>query len=546
MGKFAGFQSQQLVRPQRSVFDLSHYKRTSTRMGRLTPVFISEAIPGDSFQGSSEILLRLAPLLAPIYDNIQLFVHFFFVPNRLLWEDWEEFITGGIMPGSEPVNPPIPPYVPMSELYLNEFFNQPSQLLDYLGVPPSMWALGPDLSDWTGKKLDALPVLACSKVYFDYYRDRNYEYDDNYVFPAPSGDLSTAVDFNWENHFKTQTRNYMHDYFTSSLPFTQRGQEVNMPVLVSGDLPLVGNPLNNATAYMRLKGEESGPVDTQYGIDIDTSGAIPNGDVVARLNEVSSSTSINDFRSAYALQVWLERNAVGGSRYNENTLAHFGVRIQDQRLQRSEYLGGGRIPVKISEIVSTAYSSDGTATVPLANLAGHGITYGNTNGFRYFCPEHGFIIAFASIMNEPSYHQGLPRMFYARRTFLGYPWPTFAKLGEQQVDKAELYADPTNLTEDANGELPLFGYQSRYSDWKILHNSNHGEFRSTLLFWTLTRHFATSPELGQDFVRFDDNSQDRIFAVNTGTDNFWMYVHNKVTVKRALPYFGAPNNLGFQ
>ena len=137
--------------------------------------------------------------------------------------------------------------------------------------------------------------------------------------------------------------------------------------------------------------------------------------------------------------------------------------------------------IKISEIVSTAYSDDGEATVPLANLAGHGIGYGNTNQFNYFCAEHGFIIGIASIMNPPSYHQGLPKMF-RRRTFLDYPWPTFAKLGEQQVDKAELFASPENLTEDENGLLPLFGYQSRYADWKFTKSTNHGDFHDTLLF----------------------------------------------------------------
>jgi len=258
----------------------------------------------------------------------------------------------------------------------------------------------------------------------------------------------------------------------------------------------------------------------------------------------SIKSSATKFRSAYALQVWLERNAVGGSRYNESTLAHFGVRPQDSRLQRAEYLGGGRMPIKISEIVSTAYSDDGTATVPLANLAGHGITYGNTNRFSYFCPEHGFIIGILSIMNPPSYHQGMPRMF-RRKTFLDYPWPTFAKLGEQQVDKSELFASAANLLEDANGALPLFGYQSRYADWKFIWSSNHGDFHDTLLFWTLTREFSTSPELGEAFVTFEDDTQNRIFAVDGDNDNFWLYVHNHVTVRRALPYFATPNNLNF-
>lgn len=195
-------------------------------------------------------------------------------------------------------------------------------------------------------------------------------------------------------------------------------------------------------------------------------------------------------------------------------------------------------------MVTTAFSNNGSGVVPAGNLQGHGIGYADMNSFRYYCPEHGFIIGILSIMNPPSYQQGLPRMFWARRSFLGYPWPTFASLGEQTVDKLELFASPANMTPDEFGVFPMFGYQSRYADWKYVPNTNHGDFRSSLLFWTLTRDFADSPELGEEFVRFDDTTQDRIFAVNT-VDNFWCYVHNKISVVRALPYFGTPNTLNF-
>jgi len=181
--------------------------------------------------------------------------------------------------------------------------------------------------------------------------------------------------------------------------------------------------------------------------------------------------------------------------------------------------------------------------VPQANMAGHGVTYGNTNRFNYFCTEHGFIIGIISIMNPPSYQQGLPRMF-RRRSFLDYPWPTFAKLGEQQVNDHEIYADPASLTEDADGEMPLFGYQSRYADWKYICSTNHGDFKDTLLFWTLTRTFLEPPVLSETFNQFDDETQNRIFAV-PDVDSFWLYVNNRVTVKRPLPYFGTPNTLGF-
>lgn len=522
-------------------------------MGRLTPVLITECVPSDTFNGSTEILLRLAPLLAPIYDQIMLYVHFFFVPCRLLWEDWEEFITGGRLGvGIDPVTAPVPPYWDLGFMMGDTpASTQKSSLADYLGVP--ILPIAPATAeDYEGIRIDCMPFLAYQLCYLEYYRDRNLENDAQLdSFPFTSGEQDAS--FLGAPFFSLRTRSYMHDYFTSALPFTQRGEEVLMPLAGTGSVTYLnqsivagvsGTPINPAVkAYM---GTEPGISGGARLYRDDTDAAI--GDMqLQNIDEVlldASSVSINDFRSAYALQVWLERNAIGGSRYNESTQAHFGVKPQDSRIQRPEYIGGGRINVRISEVVSTAYSNDGSGTVPLANMAGHGVTYGNTNQFKYFCVEHGFIIGIASIMNPPSYHQGMPRMF-SRRSFLDYPWPTFAKLGEQQVNKAELYASPANLTEDVDGVLPLFGYQSRYADWKYICNTNQGDFHDTLLFWTLTRDFASSPILSETFVQFEDASQDRIFAVGGDGDNFWMYIHNNLHVRRPLPYFGTPNTLGF-
>lgn len=546
-GKFSGFSTVKLQKPLRSAFDLSHQKRTSTRMGRLTPVLITECVPSDTFRGSSEILMRLAPLLAPIYDQINLFVHFFFVPNRLLWNEWEVFITGGRLGvGIDPLVAPIPPYVDLGEVLAGGASTfEESHLSDYLGVP-NFNQLDPDPADWNGIHLDMMPFAAYQLCWYEYYRDRNFIADD--FFPIPLPLFSGEVDSSMVPHlFQVRTRNYLHDYYTSALPFTQRGEEVLMPVQLGGNAPLYFEPLGvETTNNLESTGVEA------YGIISD--GApdppLPAGSslYVRGQDFDGTSTSINDFRSAYALQVWLERNAIGGSRYTESTQAHFGVKPQDSRLQRPEYIGGGMIPVRISEVVSTAYATDAVDdSIPQGNLAGHGITYGNTNNFSYFCTEHGFIIGIASIMNPPTYQEGLPRMF-RRRSFLDYPWPTFAKLGEQEVSNYELYANPVNMTEDADGDLPLFGYQSRYADWKYICNQNSGQFKSTLLFWSLTRVFGATPELSAEFNEFDDEVQNRIFAVpgaGPGIDNFWLYINNRVTVKRPLPYFGTPNTLGF-
>jgi len=565
MSKYAGYTKTQLTRPARSEFDLSHEKRITTRMGRLTPVFVSEAIPGDTFRGNIEILLRLAPLLAPIYDQITLFVHVFFIPYRLLWKEWETFITGGRMGiGIDPLDAPLPPYYTFFDaLTIDPTLFAKSTLLDYLGMPIIPSLPGYSVPAYADAKFELLVPLAYQKVYMDYYRDRNYVVDTAVNLPVDSGQLNVS---SASSYLSLRTRYWEQDYFTSALPFTQRGEEVLMPLAGSGAVTYLDEAQVWASGGASTTG---GAANTFWSIGNaplsgDAPGIPPGSDArnaitsiaggpgyqigVANIDEVfltSSGVSINDFRSAYALQVWLERNMVGGSRYNESTEAHFGVRPQDSRLQRAEYLGGGRIPVKISEVVSTAYSQDASdATVPLANMAGHAVSYGNTNMFNYFAPEHGVIIGIASIMSPPSYHQGMPN-YFLRSTFLDYPWPTFAKLGEQAVKRFELFASGVNLTPDDAGQYPIFGYQSRYADWKSIQSTNHGDFHDNLLFWTLTRNFSSSPVLGIAFNEYTTSIQNRIFAVNTSADNVWLYIHNNVTVRRCLPYFGTPNTLNF-
>lgn len=551
MSKFKGFTSVELTKPARSTFDLSHTKRMTVAPGYLYPVLVQECIPSDTFHGSTELLARLAPLLAPIYDQLMITVHYFFVPNRLLWEEWEEFITGGRLGvGIDPVNAPIPPFVDIGAIMTeaSTTFDE-GYLSDYLGVPIFSSIDGTE-GAYDGINLDMMPFLAYRLIHEEYYRDRNFVSDAVLEeFPHPSGEMTVAGGV--MKYFDRMTRIYQHEYFTSALPFTQRGTEVLMPLAGTGSVTYLtesfikkGDGTNFAVDnYAGGIAAASG----LYAYDKATGNAI-TGARIENIDEVTldaSAVSINDFRSAYALQVWLERNAIGGSRYTESTQAHFGVKPQDSRLQRPEFIGGGKVPIKISEVVATAWSvNDETTDVPQGNLAGHGITYGDTNKFHYFCVEHGFIMGILSIMAPPSYHQGLPRMF-RRRSFLDYPWSTFAKLGEQPVNDCEIYADPAALTEDEDGDLPLFGYQSRYADWKYVPNTNHGEFHSSLLFWTATRDFSSTPVLGETFLKFDQTTVNRMFAVDSAGNNFWLYLHNHVTVQRALPYYGKPNTLGF-
>lgn len=538
------FNSVELRKPQRSTFDLSHDKRLSCQMGYLYPILVTECLPSDSFYGGSDILVRMAPMIAPIFEQVQVYIHYFFVPNRLLWTEWEDFITGGQF--GPTVEAPLSNYIPPNFGVVSALGEDPtcfakSKLPDYLGVPILLdLPNAPDPVDWTNCFLDAMPFAAYQKIWFDYYRDRRFVNDnaldiDGVGLPMNSGTVNPVDIFDWIDKFMTlRSRCYRHDYFTSANVEAQLGDNVMIPSTVNylessvvreadGTLAAAGGLFAGSTVAGRL------------GIGSLGDGRVENLDTIGPL--------VNDFRTAYALQVWLERNAVAGSRYTESLQAHFAVRPQDSRLQRAEYIGGGLVNVKISEVVATAWSQDDTDSFPQGNLAGHGVTFGSNSKFSYFCPEHGFIMGMLSIVNPPSYHQGLPR-YFRRGTFLDYPWPTFAKLGEQEVYDFEIYAASVNWNHQNSDGWPVFGYQSRYADWKSKISTNHGDFHDTLLHWSLTNDFGITPVNDQTFTVFNPLIEERIFAVPSG-DNFWVYLHNRVTAKRPLPYFGTPNNLGF-
>lgn len=532
MGKYAGFSKVELRKPERSKFDLSHEKKLSCRMGQLVPVFVSETLPNDTFRVNSEVMLRFAPLLAPIYHRVNVFVHFFFIPTRLLYADWEAFITNGRL-GTETA--PVPPYLVIGDvLGMTQDNLDKGSVADYLGVRPipdadaAAWSAGGD------RAMSMLPFAAYYKVWYDYYRDRNYRDDTDYL-PLPSGEIVAATQL-MEDMLQLKTRAWQHDYFTSALPFTQRGDDVLIPM--EADVEYMAQSV--------LKKTVGGTAPTDGGIR--SAGGLLEASVVGEdirieniQNIANSTVTINDLRQAIRLQEWFEKSAVAGSRYNENIMAHFARRTSDGRLQRAEYLGGGRVPVQISEVMTTAFSEDGDANVvPPATMTGRGATYLNKAGFKYNCEEHGLVLGIMSVMPNSGYMQGVPRMFQKRNTFLDYPWPSFAHLGEQEVYEYEVYATPDTYPVLVNADDPtLFGYQSRYSDWKWIASTAHGDFRDTLDYWHLDRKFSGVPTLDEDFVTFEDALQDRVFAVS-GVDTLWCYVHNAASVVRSLPYFGTP------
>lgn len=536
---YKGNSTVKLNKPQRSVFDLGKRRRDTVAMAKLVPIHVEEVLPGDIVNGGQEVLVRLAPTLAPFYDVITLFVHTFFVPIRLLYADWEEFITGGRLGvGEDPVTAPIPPYFQMQESITGGLFEKYT-LADYMGIP--VIEAG-NAGAWAGKELDLMPFVAYQLIWYEYYRDRNFVSDDVFEFPVPSGDYPDPQEF-----LAIRDRDFLKDYFTAALPNTQRGVEVLMPLAGSGTVTYLDESIvRSNTGSVLVSGGSLNYTDntTTPQNAVDNAGQRLQIRNIDEVELTSSAVSINDFRSAYALQVWLERNEIAGSRYTESLQAHWAVKPQDSRLQRPEYLGGQRAMVNVSEVLSTAASTFDEAQVPQANMAGHGIAYANQGQFRYYVPEYGYIISILSIMPVPTYQNGLPRMF-RRRTFLDWPWPTFAKLGEQPVWDWELYFTPDNITPGVDGNYPIFGYQSRYADWKQRQNSNHGDFRDTLLHWSLTTPFTETPTLGTAFLTASRTDDGQIFAVPGNGQNYWLLTKIHFMVKRQLPYYGTPNTLNF-
>ena len=516
------FQSIQVRRPKRSAFDLSHEKKLSCNMGDLIPVYLEPIIPGDKFKVSSEILVRLAPMLAPMMHRVNVFTHYFFVPNRLTWDNWETFITGGES-GEETANFPR---CTMRES--DETWFQKGSLADYMGLP----IMDPDNPVTQNVSVSALPFRAYTHIYNEYYRDQNLEEPVNFG----TGD---TMDGDYQFIMSIRKRAWEKDYFTSALPWPQRGGEVGIPVSFqykdASELYLsTGEPMDDLTDY--LASNNDGLLSSYDGVSVKVPGRVEN------LADESAQVSINELRKAARLQEWLEKNARAGSRYIEQILSHFGVRSSDSRLQRPEYLGGGRQAVTISEVIQQSATvidgGDPHANIPASpqgNMAGHGISIGGHHGFSKTFEEHGYILGIMSILPRTAYSQGIERDWLKFDKFDFY-WPEFAHLGEQEIMNGEIYAD---FQGTPNEHLTTWGYQSRYAEYKFKQSSIHGDFRDTLEFWHMSRKFTGPPALNKDFVI--SNPTNRVFAVEDSTiDHLYVQIYNSVRALRPMPYFGTP------
>lgn len=506
------FNSIQLKKPKKNFFDLTHDVKLSTNMGEITPILCLECVPGDKFDLGCESIVRFAPMTAPVMHRMDVTMHYFFVPNRILWRNWEKYITnnGPAGTGVEVV----PPYITYSSGFATPAYAEYNKFLDYMGVPPM-------ISGGTSTRLNALPFAAYQAVYDNYYRDENLIVPVEYSLIDGENFLTTA---DLDRLLKIRNRAWEHDYFTSSLPFAQKGAAVDIPL---------GQISENAPIYY----DQSTPVGT-------TLTGTPNNVFVPGSNSSSTSTdlfaatggleveptTINDLRRAYRLQEWLEKNARGGTRYIESILSHFGVKSSDARLQRPEYITGVKTPVVISEVLNTSGTQD---QLPQGNMAGHGISVSSGNSGSYYCEEHGYIIGVMTVMPKTAYQQGIPRTFL-KLDPLDFYWPSFANIGEQEVQVQELYAYTPNQTD-------TFGYVPRYAEYKYMPSRVAGDFRTSLDYWHLGRIFGSEPTLSQEFIECTPQETDRIFAV-TDPDAQKLYCHvlNKIKAVRPMPKYGTP------
>lgn len=582
------FTDEPLRMPSSSVFNLSHEVKASLKFGQLTPILSAECFPGDKWKFSTEQFIRFAPLLSPVMHRMNGFVHYFFVPNRIIWNGWKDFIAPNGLPDEE--RPEKPMFIfhgfnhNISEVDRQKIWDELTKLgtlLDYMyvniqhlnGVEYTQLPVDGSI------KFDLLPFLAYHRIFCDYYCDENFGGLDDYEkLLARFANRTTVIlsdeltlqrteetpenDLTWQDLFllfRCDLRAFEKDYFTSALPDTQVGAEVTIGA--GGTLPNMVAQTNGLTTISgRLERMNGQPLSTAnyptYVVNSPNEGdanlhAIDDNMVINQQVRILGSVSgenarvtaedgsepeinpvtINELRRAIKLQEFLEKSMRGGKRLIEQIRSHFGVVSSDARLDRPEFIGGNMSPVTISEISATAASSDNT----LGEYSGHATQFGNTKRRKYFCEEHGWLFCIYSCLPRTAYCQGIPRQFMRQDRF-DYPWPEFTHLGEQEVKNSELYV---GLSDNDK----VFGYQSRYADIKTMPSRICGDFRKSLDYWTMTRIFANRPTLSKTFIECspEDENLNRIFTVVQDEHDYLYgsFFHN-IVCRRKFSKYGTP------
>ena len=528
----------------RSVFDLSHVKRFTCDMGELIPVTFLECVPGDTFKIGMQCVTRFQPMVAPILDSVDLTVHYFFVPTRLLMdkeEDWNTFLTGGKDGNDNSVVLPLWNFVYSDGSSVNP--NNPFSLgitslryslWDYFGLPFGSGDKAYEIS--RSNNVLGFPQRCYNLVWNEFYRDAN---------------LCDEISL---NNSTIMFRAWKKDYFTSALPWQQRGIAPALPL--SGTLPVTFGPnlfLNNPTVTLNGSnfGIKQGSVSSINFLKANTPNESPsyktnvtsingNPTLAGSVNLADGTTfDVGTLRQAFQIQRWLELNARGGVRYTEFLRSHFGISPKDEVLGRPQYIGGTKSSIVVSEVLQTSRTYDGSETEkgsPLGRLAGHGL--GATSDYicTYTAKEFGYIIGIASWMPKPSYQQGVYRIF-TRKTKFDFYFPEFAHLSEQAVTNGEIFATGTDRDKE------IFGYQGAYNEMRYMPSFNCSDMRDTFSYWHLGRIFVNAPQLNAGFLttnpNYDGGIRKDIFA-SPNEPGMIVQFANIVKAIRPLPVYGTP------
>ena len=527
---------------RRTKFDRSHVYKTTFNSGKLIPVFVDEVLPGDTTRMSVNYFARLATPIKPIMDNIYFDWFFFFVPNRLVWDHWQNFCFEQEDPddSTDYVIPTITAGNNSNNLYVGT-------LWDYFGLPVNTGTL---------RGISALPFRAVYLIWNEWFRDENLQKS----VKIEKGDVNGVLDSSRKSEqpswvFKPGTtdsvaghacppRGKRHDYFTSALPWTQKGPGVEIPIgdrasILGFKTATTPNLPGFSAEYNTTLGSQSKwyPGNT-YNNPPSVSNvklSYVTSDVSGVYADLSSATSytINSLRTAFQMQKFYERLARGGSRYTEVLRSFFGVVSPDARLQRPEFLGSFTKMVNVNPIAQTSATDN---TSPQGNLSAYGVTASKFHGFTKSFVEHGYILGFVSARADITYQQGINKM-WLRSTVYDFYWPTFAHLGEQAIELREIYA------QGSEADTTVFGYQERYAEYRYKPSQITGKFRSSVTggnldIWHLSQFFKNAPTLNEEFI-VENPPISRVIAVQDEPE-FLLDIGFRYTTVRPMPMFGTP------
>lgn len=489
---------------RRAKHNLSHYRLQTCNIGQIIPTSCVPVLPGDTVQHATSAMIRLSPLNTPVMHPTQVRIHHFYVPNRIVWPEWEDFITGGPAGTSTPSIPTT-----------NALNFTKGSVGDHLyGVVPGGGTVN----------VNAMPLYAFNKVVNEYYRDQD-------LVTERAQDDITVPRCAWEK-----------DYFGIARPWTQKGSDVTLPLGQKAPIEGIGG----------LPNAQVGPANAQETDKVGTT-EYPNyyagnqvlintGTDATNVPEIyadlanAESPSVNDFRTAFSLQRYQEARARYGSRFTEY-LRYLGIRPSDARLQRPEYLGGGTARVNFSEVLQTSsdpLADPGTRAPGVGDMYGHGIAGARTNRYRKFFEEHGYVISMLSVRPKALYVNGLPREFL-KKTKEDYFQKELANLGQQELHANELFCQFSNNSR-------VFGYTDRYEEYRFQASQISGDFRDTLNPYHMGRDLAADVALNQSFVECDPS--DRIFQVaETTADTLWCFINHSMVARRIVPKRANPRIL---